>query len=372
MIPQADFIEREGQKVVLALAGTDNFKRVRVNDFVISLRSFQGGIEHSAFDGAITPAYTVLRPSQDVQVDYFRYVLKSAGFISALNATTEGIRDGKAVPYESFGELKLPVPPPDEQRRIAAFLDYEITRIDELVQEQERLLELAHEKHIAFIQATLSGQALAASTRHEARAPWLDAVPSSWDIVPLRFLARISTGSRDTQDRVEDGQYPFFVRSMTVERIDTYSYDTEAVLTSGDGAGVGEVFHHVTEAFELHQRMYALTDFKRVTGRYLFFFLRAYFKLQMTQWNAKSTVDSVRLPFLQALLVAAPPAAMQQAISTLLDNREREHVALTEEVRRITDLLRERRSALITAAVTGQIDVNTWTPPDDWLSTETT
>ena len=85
VIPQRLFMEMEDQKVVLALAGTSNFKRVREDDFVISLRSFQGGIEHSRYEGCVSPAYTVLRSNRTIAPRYWSYLLKSASYVCAPN-----------------------------------------------------------------------------------------------------------------------------------------------------------------------------------------------------------------------------------------------------------------------------------------------
>ena len=147
---------------------------------------------------------------------------------------------------------------------------------------------------------------------------------------------------------------------MNVERIDSYSYDEEAVLTSGDGAGVGRVFHYVTGKFELHQRMYAFTKFKRLSGRYFFHFMKTFFHLQMTQWSAKSTVDSVRMPFLKSMLFAIPPWTEQEAILKEIDANLHRTSNLIETMDKSIQKLHELRAALITAAVSGQIDLATW------------
>ena len=123
VIPQKDFMERNETKVVLALAGTDNFRDVKVDDFVISLRSFQGGIEHSAYDGCVSPAYTVLRNTNQKPFSprYFKYLLKEASYIAALQSVTTGIREGRTITYEQFASLLLPLPSLVEQTQISRF-----------------------------------------------------------------------------------------------------------------------------------------------------------------------------------------------------------------------------------------------------------
>ena len=108
---------------------------------------------------------------------------------------------------------------------------------------------------------------------------WLGDVPAHWEVRRLRTLANIATGGKDTVDRQDDGRYPFFVRSQTVEKIDSWSFDGEAVLTAGDGVGVGRVFHYVDGKFDFHQRVYKFSDFRDVNGRFFFHFLSAMFSL---------------------------------------------------------------------------------------------
>ena len=83
-----------------------------------------------------------------------------------------------------------------------------------------------------------------------------------WKVKKLGEVCEIKTGNKDTQNKVENGKYPFFVRSNTVEKIDSYSYDGEAILTSGDGVGVGKNFHYINGKFDFHQRVYALRNFR--------------------------------------------------------------------------------------------------------------
>lgn len=100
-------------------------------------------------------------------------------------------------------------------------------------------------------------------------------IPEDWNLDYIENIAHITTGSKNTQDRIQDGQYPFFVRSQTVERINSYSFDGEAVLTAGDGVGTGKVFHYIDGRFDAHQRVYRISNFRNGTnGFYFFLYLR--------------------------------------------------------------------------------------------------
>jgi len=333
----------------------------RPGDFVVSMSSFQHGFEYCGIEGGISPDYTLLRPNFDRDIGRFlKYSLKSSLLIQKLAIFRSGIRQGQRLQWNRIRYVKIPVPDPENARKVANFLDRETDRIDQLIEKKQRLVAVLQERENGLARRLLSGELSDARSRKTTSTPWLQSVPSHWEIAPLRHLVRISTGGRDTQDRTDDGAYPFYVRSMNVERIGTYSYDEEAVLTSGDGAGVGKVFHHVHGKFELHQRMYAFTRFKRVSGRYFFHFLKTFFHLQMTQWSAKSTVDSVRMPFLKSMLFAVPPTNEQENLLTRIDASLHSTEQTVDAAEESINRLREFRAALITAAVTGQIDVTTW------------
>ena len=125
-------------KVIVSEKSVAGYKVVEVGDFIISLRSFQGGIEYSNYKGLCSPAYIILRKKDDgICNDFYRYYFKSSRFIKDLNRNLEGIRDGKMISYQQFSEIMLPFPPLPEQRRIAQAL----TALDELIAATNEKLE---------------------------------------------------------------------------------------------------------------------------------------------------------------------------------------------------------------------------------------
>ena len=110
-------------RVTMPSGETDAFKLVEPGNFVISLRSFQGGLEHSNYRGLVSPAYTVLKELVEIDERFFRHYFKSADFIKRLSVAVIGIRDGKQISFQDFCSIKLPFPPVDEQKAIALLLD---------------------------------------------------------------------------------------------------------------------------------------------------------------------------------------------------------------------------------------------------------
>lgn len=122
--------------------GVNGYKKVSKGDFVISLRSFQGGIEYSEYDGIVSPAYTVLQPVREISDGYYRNYFKTDSFTQRLNGAVYGIRDGKQIGYQDFGDMYIHCPPIDEQKKIAEVLsccDRVIELKQQLIAELQRL-----------------------------------------------------------------------------------------------------------------------------------------------------------------------------------------------------------------------------------------
>ena len=141
----------------------------------------------------------------------------------------------------------------------------------------------------------------------------------TWEANKLGKLANVKTGNKDTQDRIDNGSYPFFVRSNTVERINTFSFDGEAVLTSGDGVGVGKNFHYINGKFDYHQRVYSISNFTdKLDGKFFYHYFVEKFYRRVMRLSAKNSVDSVRMSMISDMEIPAPTLPEQQKIATFL------------------------------------------------------
>lgn len=147
-------------------------------------------------------------------------------------------------------------------------------------------------------------------------------LPEEWEVKPAKDLMKIETGSRNTEHKADHGQYPFFVRSQQVERIDSYHYDCEAVLTAGDGVGTGKVFHYINGKFDAHQRVYVMSNFDGVLGKYFFYFFGQNFGAEVSKYTAKSSVDSVRRDMIAEMLIPLPLEGEQKSIYEALSDVE--------------------------------------------------
>ena len=172
----------------------------------------------------------------------------------------------------------------------------------------------------------------------------LKGVDIDWDVDFAKELCKISTGKSNTQDQVEDGKYPFYIRSENVVKSNKYLYDCEAVITIGDG-NIGRVFHYVNGKFDLHQRCYMMTGFKKVIGPYFFHFFSAKFYDRAIKLSAKATVDSVRLNMIADMPIYYPR-----------DNNEQKYIAdyfkaldfiIQTTAKKITSLKQMKQACLV-------------------------
>ena len=210
----------------------------------------------------------------------------------------------------SLRQFELPIPPTKFEQCV---ISTALSDMDALLDGLDRLIA----KKRAIKQATMQ-QLLTGQTR-------LPGFSGEWEVKRLGDLAHIKTGSRNNEDKVEDGEYPFFVRSDDIECINSYAYDCEAILVPGEGR-IGEIFHYINGKFDVHQRVYAITKFaSEVSGRFVHLYMKAHFGIWAMQNTVKATVDSLRLPTFQNFEMKMPQAIEEQtAIATVLSDMDAE------------------------------------------------
>jgi type I restriction enzyme S subunit len=389
VIPQKLFMELQDQKVTLALSGLDNFKHVDQGDFVISLRSFQGGIEQTALSGCVSPAYTVLKPASSLYGRFWNYLLKSRGYIDALQSMNDGIRDGKSISYGQFGQIPVPQVPLPEQTAIAAFLDRETAKIDALVAEQRRLMELLKEKRQAVISHAVTKGLNPDAPMKPSGIEWLGDVPEHWESTSIKNICYINDGNHGEQypnegDFVPPEEGVPFIRAgdfenfkiiagnlkyISQEKNDSMrkgNLQENDILFVNRGATIGKVCAVGGEYVGSNlnsQIAYLRVNETKFSYRYLLYYLSGAF-IQQTVIAAIHGGALPQFPIgnIVNLAVVHPPQNEQHEIGRFVEKETARLDTLTAEAQRAIDLLQERRTALISAAVTGQIDVRQLVP----------
>lgn len=212
-----------------------------------------------------------------------------------------------------------------EQKRIAKCL----SSIDEVIAAQSRKVDALKSHKRGLMQQLLPREG---ETQPRLRFPEFQSA-GEWEVRSVLQFSKVTTGAKDTQNKVEGGQYPFFVRSQTVERIDSYAYDGEAVLTSGDGVGVGKNFHYIHGKFDFHQRVYCVYDFAEgVSGFFFYLYFSQHFGERVMRMSAKNSVDSVRMAMITEMPVLLPALPEQQRIANCLSTLDSLIVAESQKL----------------------------------------
>jgi type I restriction enzyme S subunit len=374
VIPQTLMMELNDSKVMLALKGTDSFRHVEKNDFVISLRSFEGGIEHSSYVGCVSPAYTVLKSTRQVTSVFFRHLFKSGAYVSALQATTDSLRDGKSITFQQFGNIHLAIPTSQEQQAIAFFLDQETSKIDNLISEQERLIALLKEKRQTVISHAVTKGLNPDVPMKDSGVEWLGEVPVGWVITKAKFVSNIFVPQRNKPELNDDcGVAWATMEDMKGNYIESTNHFVDSASAEMAGSKVlkaGAVIASCVGSFDvvsinqidviINQQLQAFIPFS-IEAQYLRELIRiskCYFELVGTA----ATLIYVNQQGFENLPVLVPSIKEQQAIIFYLDQETTKIDNLIAESSNVISLLKERRSALISSAVTGKIDVRKFVP----------
>lgn len=305
--------------------------------------------------GIITSAYLAVSPEACLPT-YADFLMRSYDTTKVFYSFGGGVR--QSLTYSDVKRLPVLVPPIETQRAIVGFLNRETAQIDALIGKQERLVDVLRERRSALIARTLTAGLDPAVETAPSRTDWLGNLPEHWQTVPTRYLCKITTGSEDSGNAEDDGEYPLYVRGREILRIGHYSFDCEAVMTPGDGqGGTGKVFHYFNGKFEAHQRVYVFKDFRNLLGRFFYYYLSTFLQPVALAGSNTVTMESLRRPLLAAFPVALPPIEEQGRIVDYLDRETVKIDALIGKAKAMNVVLRERRAALISAAVTGKIDV---------------
>ena len=159
VIYQDEYMELTGTKIVTVMKDFSILKHVEPNDFVISMRSFQGGLEYSERRGSISSAYVMLIPNNEyVYPPFYRWFFKSSKYINAIQSTSNLVRDGQAMRYANFAQVPLFIIPLDEQKQISEYLDEKVRKIDEILKSKNNQLEILAEYKKSLIYEYVTGK----------------------------------------------------------------------------------------------------------------------------------------------------------------------------------------------------------------------
>jgi type I restriction enzyme, S subunit len=325
------------------------------------LRPYLAKVAVTQASGRCTSELLVLRSAR-LLPRFLQYVLLAEPFIRAIDASTFGSKMPRA-DWEFIGQVIVPVPGEVEQDALTEFLDRKTAAIDALIAKKERLIALLQEKRQALITQAVTKGLDPNVQMKDSGVPWLGLVPRHWEVKPVRRLFRSLDGRRIPVEAAErsqrQGDYPYFGASGVIDSIDAYIFDEPLVLVCEDGWNL--LLRSQLVARPLRGRAW-VNNHAHV--------LRAesgdvdYWAAAIEQTPFELFVTGMRQPKLTAdalkeIPVPAPPDSETHSIAAYLRDSHTESDGMVRKLRESADRLREYRQALITAAVTGKIDVST-------------
>ncbi len=335
-------------------------KLVRSDDIIVStVRTYLKAVACIGEDAehlVVSTGFAVLRAKPESEPRFLYSVVQSHPFVEGIVAASSGV-SYPAINPSTLGDLSVPLPDLPTQKAIADFLDRETARIDQLIEKKQRMVEVLGEKRQVVISRAVTKGLDPDVPMKDSGAEWLGENPVHWDITRLKRLAAMQAGTSITSDDIEsEGDYPVFggngVRGFT----SSYTHDGEFPLIGRQGALCGCV-NFATGQFWASEHAVVCTPNAKVCSRWLAQLLQA---MSLNRYSQSAAQPGLSVEAIG--LIAAPKLsyAEQRGIVAFLDRETANIDALVAKVGATRDRLREFRSALITAAVTGQINVSTW------------
>ena len=272
------------------------------------------------------------RPKKDIfDLYYLAFVLRSFSVRREFMLLAQGISRFN-ISKTKVMDMSINVPSLPEQTAIGSFFQ----DIDQLISLQQRKLEVLNEQKKTYLKLLFPAKG---QTKPALRfAGFVD----DWKEVKLGEVTDIKTGGRDVQDSVEDGLYPFYIRSEEVKRINSYSFDGEAILVPGEGR-LGEIFHYANGKFDVHQRVYKISNFTDVNAKFVLQQMKKDFKQHAMRNTVKATVDSLRLPTIQSFTVFVPTLPEQEAIGAFFQDLDK---AIAKQEEKVNQLKESKQTLL--------------------------
>ncbi len=369
-----------GSRTVEATKDLHLLKLVRSGDFVISLRSFQGGIEYAHVEGIISPAYTVMIPSLKVVPGYFKYFAKIPCFLDLLKVCVTGIREGQNIDYKKLREHFIPIPPREEQDQIVRYLDAKVSKINKLIRIKEKQIALLKEKKQAIINQAVTKGLDPNAPMKDSGIAWIGQIPERWEVERLKFLMdKIVDCPHETPHYSADGTY-FVIRTADQDcgflrdtekmyRLNSQEYQhrirREPLLKDdivygreGERWGLACLVPE-NNIFCLGQRMMQFRcNNKKILPKFAIWMLNAqYIYHQGTIDTMGSTSPHVNIETIKNYYCIFPCKSEQKYISKYITAISEYTESLIKNVVNEIAALTEYRTRLISDVVTGKIDV---------------
>lgn len=371
-------LEERGNKA----STTDGYLRVRKGDIIVNkLLAWMGAIGLSEYDGVTSPAYDILRAVRQLDARFYDYLFRCGVCLPEFKRYSRGIMDMRLRLYfDEFGQLPMPFPPLEEQHSIIAFLDRETAKIDTLIAKQERLIELLQEKRQALISLAVTKGLNPDAPMKDSGIGWLGEIPVHWDRAPLKHIVkiRITDGPHETPEFLDDG-VPFLsaeaVKNGKLDFNRKRGFISEVLhkeyakkcqpkrgdvmmVKSGNTTGAIAIVE-TDEVFGIWSPLALIrVRPKMMDSRFVYHSLQAeFFQKGVALYCSYGTQPNIGMGVIENLFVTLPPLIEQEKIVDFIDRKTAKLNMLIVKSGQAIEFLKEHRITLISAAVTGKIDV---------------
>lgn len=356
------------------------YQLVQPGDLVINkMKAWQGSVAVSPLTGIVSPAYFVFESTRANVPRFMHYLLRSDLFVAAYRAGSKGIRPNQwDLDPDVLRGMLVPVPPRELQKQIVDFLDRETAEIDEFIADQEELIVLLTERRSATISHAVTKGLDPTVPMKDSGVEWMGAIPDAWNVRKLGGLAKIGNGATPSRENTEywrDGMIPWLSSTVVNHGLvhEAAEFVTAAarhechlpivaagsllVGLTGQGRTRGMVARLAIDS-TISQHLAFLTPGQGLDVGYGYWALTsAYGHLRFVSDGNGGTKGGLTCEELSRLLISAPLISEQRAIAAYLDNETAELDGAITDARKAISLSKERRAALISAVVTGKIDV---------------
>lgn len=357
-----------GNRVVEVNKGFEKLKFVRVGDFVIHLRSFQGGIEYAYYQGICSAAYTILYPKEKGNTQYFKHLFKSDKFILLLKTCVTGIREGQNINYPLLSTKHIPLPPLSEQQSIVSFLDSKCSKIDEWIEKKQKEVELLGELKQRLIADAVTRGLNPDVKMKPTNIPWLPDVPEHWEIVKLKAFCK------DNKEKNKDGKENCVLSlsygNVIVKKDVNFglipdNYDSYQIVHPG------YIILRLTDLQNDHRSLrtglvknkgiitsaYVGLVVQNIDSEYTHYLLHAYDIFKLFYSMGGGLRQSMSYQDVANLYIPVPHLSEQQAIVSYINERIAKTDTLINNLNKEIEQLKEYKQRLISDVVTGQIKV---------------
>ena len=367
VIPQSLY---EG-RVVVVNKGFEGLKLVKVGDFVISLRSFQGGIEYAYYQGIISAAYTVLQPKESDMAPYFKYMFKSHDYIQLLQTCVTGIREGQNINYPFLAKKAVPIPPMEEQHAIVSYLDTKCSKLDTFISNKEKEITLLQEmKQRVITDAVTRG--LNPNVKFKpTNIPWLPEIPEHWEEKRLstQFTGDVQVNKDFTVKHAFKFNYGELVPKNEVGAPEEYRdvYVRYSLIKEGDVLinGLNLNYDFVSQRVACAPADGIITSAyvvcrprKNVNYNYYTLLFKAMDSMKLFHGMGSGIRLTLSFKELKKQLLPVPPIEEQHAIVSYITERTAKIDSLIEKLNKEIECVKEYKQRLVSDVVTGQIKVS--------------